>query len=131
MRRKLPRTPSVDIKEVGAGGIEVVEEMMGYDRAIVIDAVATRGRIGAIHILNPEQLKHTVHFTTPHRFNFASAYQLGRHFASRSMPKKVTIYGVEIEPRTDFTKGLSREVSTAAQRLATEIVEDLIRMKRK
>lgn len=104
---------------------------MGYDRAIIIDAVATRGRIGTVHRLKPEQLKHTVHFTAPHRFNFASACQLGRRLASRSMPKRVEIYGVEIEPTTDFTKGLSRKVSRAAQCLAAEIIEGLTPAKRK
>jgi len=131
VKRELPHNPDIDIKEISAGGIELIEEMMGYDKAIVIDAVATRGRVGTIHRLRPEQLKHTVHFTAPHRFNFASAYQLGRHFASRSMPKRVKIYGVEIEPRRDFTRGLSHKVSRAAQRLAEEIIEDLIRINSK
>lgn len=127
VRKELPHGLSIDIKEVSAGGIELVEEMMGYDRAIIIDAIATNGRIGTVRRLKPDQLTSTVHFTAPHRFNFASAYQLGRHFGSRSIPKRVEIYGVEIGPTTDFAEGLSRRVSKAARRIAVEIIENLVR----
>lgn len=123
----MPQGLSVDIKDISASGIELVEEMMGYDRAIVIDAIATGGRVGAIRRLTPEQLIHTVHFTAPHAFNFPSAYELAKRFGSSSMPKKVEIYGVEIVPTTDFSEGLSFEVSEAAERLAKEIIEGLVR----
>jgi len=99
---------------------------MGYDRAIIIDAMPIDSRIGTIRRLKPDQLTSTVHFTAPHRFNFASAYQLGRRFGSRSMPKRVEIYGVEIEPKTDFAEGLSPRVSNAARRVAAEILENLV-----
>lgn len=104
---------------------------MGYDTAIIIDAVASRERIGTIHKLEPEQFKHTVHFTAPHSFNFASAYQLGKNLAPQSMPKTVSIYGIEIEPRREFTESLSREVSMAAQHLAAKIVDELTQSSRK
>lgn len=126
VRKELPRGLGVDIKEVSAGGIELVEEMMGYDRAIIVDAIATNGQIGRVHRLKPDQLKKTVHFTAPHRFNFASAYQLGRRFGSRTMPKTVEIYGVEIEPTIEFTEGLSHRVSKAARLMAAEIIENLV-----
>jgi len=131
VRRELPHGLSIDVKEVSAGGIELLEEMMGYDRVIIIDAIATNGRPGTIRRLKPEQLKNTVHFTAPHSFNFASAYQLGRRFMSRSMPKRVEIYAVEIEPTIDFAEGLSRKVSGAAQRIAAEIIENLVQTKTK
>jgi len=127
VREKLPHGLGIDVKEISAGGIELVEEMIGYERAIVIDAIATNGRIGTVRRLKPDQLKSTVHLTSPHRFNFASAYQVGRRFGSRSMPKTVEIYGVEIEPTRDFAEGLSRRASKAARRIAAEIIGNLLR----
>lgn len=125
VKERLPHGLNVDIKEVSASGIELVEEIMGYDTAIIIDAIATNGESGTIRRLKPEELKQTIHFTTPHHFNFASAYEFGKLFASRSMPKKVLIYGIEIESSTNFSESLSPNVAKAADLVAARIVKDL------
>ena len=125
LKEKKPRESNIDIKEASASGIELIVEMMGYDAAIVVDAIATRGQIGTIHKLKPEELKETIHVTAPHLFNFASAYEWGKCFAPQEMPKKITIYGVEIEPKTDFTQNLTEKIAEAAQQIASEIIRDL------
>ena len=128
VEKGLPHGLGVDVKEISASGIELVEEMMGYDTAIVVDAVATNGRVGTIRRLKPEQLNETIHFTTPHRINFASAYEFGKLFASKSMPKKVILYGIEIKPKTDFSERLSPDVAEAAHLVAARIIRDLARI---
>jgi hydrogenase maturation protease len=123
----MPQGLNVDVKEVSASGIELIEEIMGYDTAIVIDAVATNGAIGAIYRLKPEQLRNTVHLTAPHLLNFASALEFGKNFAAASMPKRLKIYGVGIRPKTDFSEHLSPEVGKAAELIAEEIIEELVK----
>jgi len=129
VKERMPQGLNVDIKEVSASGIELVEEIMGYDKAIIVDAVATNGTVGAIRRLKPEQLKNTVHFTAPHFLNFASALEFGKNFAAASMPKRVKIYGVGIRPRTEFSEYLSPKVGKAAELIAEEIIEDLVKAK--
>jgi hydrogenase maturation protease len=125
VKTMLPPGLNVDVKEVSASGIELVEEIMEYDTAIIVDAIATNGQVGTIRKLTPEQLRETIHFTTPHHFNFASAYEFGKLFASKNMPKNVTIYGIEIELRTDFSENISPNVAKAAELIAVEIIGNL------
>jgi hydrogenase maturation protease len=126
VKQGLQNHPDADVKEVSASGIELIEEITGYDAAIIVDAIATKSQVGVIHKLSPEQLNETVHpIATPHAFNFASAYKLGKHLASKDMPTQVTIYAIEIEPSTDFSEKLSPNVERAAQQVATEILETL------
>jgi hydrogenase maturation protease len=116
---------NVDIKEISASGIELVEEIMEYDTAIIVDAIATSGKVGAVRKLTPEQMGETIHFTTPHHFNFASAYEFGKLFASENMPKNVIVYVIEIEPRTDFSEKITPNVAEAAELVSTEIIRNL------
>jgi len=130
VKQGLQNQLNADVKEVSASGIELIEEITGYDTAIIVDAMATKSQVGVIHRLRPEQLNETVHpTTTPHALNFASAYELGKRLASKDMPTEITIYAIEIEPRTDFSEKLSPNVERAAHRVAAEILETLSRKK--
>jgi len=127
VRKGLPDGANVDVKEASASGIGLLEEMIGYEYAAIVDAIATGSPVGEIFRLNPDNLSNTAHLTAPHHFNFATVYELGKTFTPADMPKRVKIYGIEILPRTSYSESLSPKVIRAARLLAIEIIEDLMR----
>ncbi len=114
--------PELDVKTVSTGGIHLLEEILGYDRVILVDGIVTDGHVGAIYKLKPSDLAETSHFSSPHDLTFASAYEMGIRFSPDIMPKNMEIYCIEIQRSTNFSEKLSPAVKKAA-----ESVVDMIR----
>ncbi|MEM3396796.1 MAG: hydrogenase maturation protease [Thermoplasmata archaeon] len=119
LRTKLrSRFGDVDVEAMNSSGFEVAERMLGYERAIVVDAIA--GRMpGTVHAFGVEQLQPTIHFTNPHDMNIQTAIEwLKSH---ENFPRIVKFVAVEILPENEFREGLSEKV-----RQALPVVEKII-----
>ncbi|HLE16113.1 MAG TPA: hydrogenase maturation protease, partial [Anaerolineales bacterium] len=74
LRSRLPPDTPVDLAEVSVGGLTLMENMIGYDRVILIDAYQPPNprKPGAIHRLTLEELQSispTQHSASPHDAN--------------------------------------------------------------
>ena len=69
----------ITIAEDSLAGLDLLDMLTGYDRAIIIDAIKTEGgEAGQIYRLEPGALDATRHAATPHDVNFATALELGK-----------------------------------------------------
>ncbi|MCX8174195.1 MAG: hydrogenase maturation protease [Thermoplasmata archaeon] len=112
----------VDLQTMNASGFEVAEKMLGYDRVIVVDAIA--GRVpGRVHTFTPAKLKPTLHFANPHDMNLQTAIQwLG---SQENFPGWVKFVAVEIVPENEFREGLSERVRNALPEVERRIMNEL------
>ncbi len=117
--------PDLDVRTASTSGIHLLEEILGYDRVILVDGIITDGQVGVIHRLRPEDLVNTSHFSSPHDLNFASAYEMGIRLSPDIMPKNMEIYGIEIQRSTEFSQKLSPVVKKAAESVVKMILERL------
>lgn len=126
VRERLKGRVGVDIKEVSLGGLRLMEEILGYDRVIIVDATITgRGAVGEIYRISPQNLKGTLHLSSPHDLNFTTALELGRIYAPEDVPKEIVIYAIEVAENLTFAEELSGKVKTAGLKTAEMITNEL------
>jgi hydrogenase maturation protease len=116
-RRELP----VDVDVDSGGGLRVMERLVGYDRAVLVDAMISGGAPGTVRRLDAEALR-TQHTSSSHEVSLATALTLARRLGL-SVPPQVPVVAVEIAPALEFREELSPEVQ-AALPAAVRAVED-------
>jgi hydrogenase maturation protease len=114
---------SVELLDVGTGGIRLAQELMNrYDRLIIVDA-ATRGGVpGSVYTLAVDEVRPTreidMHTTVPSRA-LEVAQALG------SLPGAIYLVGCEPASVDDLTTDLSPVVAAAVDR-AIQAIEALL-----
>ena len=73
----LANRTDVEVSEDYWGGLRLMERMIGFDRAIVVDAIQTGGPPGTIHLLTPDGIA-TRHNDSAHDVNLSTALEFGR-----------------------------------------------------
>ena len=115
MSKNNGRYQHIEVDCFALGGLSLMERMVGYDRAIVIDAVQTEnGRPGQIICLSLTDLPDlsSGHTTAVHDTSLQTALQLGREMGA-VLPREVEIVGIEAEQVYEFSEDLSPAVATA------------------
>jgi hydrogenase maturation protease len=93
----------VEVSEDHWGGLRLMERMIGFDRAIVVDAIQTGAPPGTIHLLTPEGIA-TQRSASAHDVNLATALEFGRR-AGAKVPENSQIQLVGIEAADTLTFG--------------------------
>jgi hydrogenase maturation protease len=102
---------------VGLGGLSLMERLVDYDRAILVDAIQTKGGApGAIYWLTLDDLP-TLHANAAHDASLAAALELGRSLGAH-LPDDVAIVAIEAAAVLDFGEVLTPEVAAAVPRAA-------------
>jgi hydrogenase maturation protease len=101
VRAKLPEDTHIDITEVSVGGLTLMENMIGYDRVILIDAFQRLGENspGVVHRMSLEDLRSispTQHSASPHDASLVTAMETGQRMGL-PLPDDVTIFAIEVE----------------------------------
>lgn len=120
---------SISVTEASAGGLRLMEMMIGFDRVILVDAILSKdkSRPGEIHRLTADDLRNispTQHSTCAHDTSLITALDLGQEMGL-PLPQEITIYAVEVANVTDFGEQLTAEVAEAVPRTAAVILADL------
>jgi hydrogenase maturation protease len=114
----------VDVLEESVAGLDFLELLTGYDRAIIIDAIQNGGGTpGRIYRLKSGALASTRHAGTPHDVNLATALELGRRLGL-PLPK-ITIFAIEAEDVISFGEGCTPEVEGAIPACVEMVIGEL------
>jgi len=122
LRPLLNSYSDIEILEDYWGGLRLMERMVGFDRAIIIDAICTGAEPGTIHLLSPDDIP-TQHSASAHDVNLPTALQLGR-ISGAHLPDNEAILLVGVEAadiRTFDDERLTPEVEAGIS-LAVEAV---------
>ena len=121
VREKISRG-DVRVTEVCAGGLRLVDEMAGYDRAIIIDAIQTGGGApGTVYCFAPQDLKPTLNTDCMHDTTLTDALNAGRELGIR-LPDDITIFAVEAVDVDHFGESMTDEVAAAAGGVADRVL---------
>jgi hydrogenase maturation protease len=111
----------VEVSEDYWGGLRLMERMIGFDRAVVVDAIQTGAPPGTIHLLTPDGIP-TQRSASAHDVNLSTALEFGRQ-AGLKLPANADIQLVGIEAEDILTFGEQCTPSVrAAVPLAIEAV---------
>ena len=119
--------PPAEVDCQALGGLSLMERLIGYERAIIIDAIQTRdGQIGQVYTLPLEALPDLSagHTTAAHDTSLQTALELGRTMGAE-LPKEVVLVAVEAERVYDFSEELTPTVEKAIP-AATQTVMNLL-----
>ncbi len=115
----------VDVTCLSLGGISLMEHLIGYERAILIDAFISDDEPGVISVSKLSELPNysAFHITSVHDTSLQNAMQLGEDLGAQ-LPSDVIVVGVSAKHIYDFSEELSPPVAEAIPK-ATQIVVDL------
>jgi hydrogenase maturation protease len=117
--------PEVTATETNAVGLNLLDLLVGYQRAIIIDAVKTReGKVGQVYRLTPENLRISQHLCSPHDVDFTSTLELGKRLGL-SLPDEIIILAVEVADITNFSESLTPEVEKAVPEVIQMVLDEL------
>jgi len=119
--RKRVKDPNMVVKEASLGGLELLDLMAGFDRVILIDAMAVGDfKIGTLVQYTPEDLAGGSAMSR-HHVPFHEALQLGHHL-NMDLTSDISIYGIKVKDTATFSESCTPEV----EKCIPQIVDDII-----
>jgi len=113
----------IEFDYVALGGLALMERLIGYDRAILVDAIQTVGGVpGTVYRLTLDDLP-TLHADSAHDASLKAALALGRRLEAR-LPDEIVIYAVEASNVLDFDEALSPPVAASVGRAAEMVLAE-------
>ena len=109
------------------GGLSLMENLVGYDEAILVDALALDQPSGAVLTFPLDELPSTAtgHTDSAHDTSLQEALKMGQVMGA-SLPQRITVVGIAAKRLYDFSESLSPEVGASVE-LAAKAVLDLLR----
>ena len=124
-RKELSNQKHVEIVEAYTGGLGLMELMVGFDRAIVVDAVTTRVHPpGTLMEMNLDDLINTRNTTSTHDSSLAVALETGQILGLK-LPKEIFFYGIETAETNDFGEELTAHVRNTLPALMRRVLMTL------
>lgn len=127
LAKREPHDRVVEVKEVAVGGLSLAEMLVGYERAIIIDAIMTeQGVPGTVYHFQLVDLPGTLNTASAHDTNLVTALRALRRFGA-DVPQDDAIHIVAIEAQDvwTFNERCSPPVEAAIP-AATQLVQQLI-----
>ena len=116
-----------DVEELWAGGLRLVEAMSGYERAIVVDALATEGVApGSVVRVSLDDLGACRSVACVHDTSLPTGLALWRE-AGMDVPSRITVYGIGVEDlslREQLTPAVAAAVPRAAEAVLSQLDEE-------
>jgi hydrogenase maturation protease len=120
--------PGASLQQACVGGINLMEIMVGYRRAIIVDAVidpdAATGSVWCRPLADVET-RIASHLDSSHDATLSAALAAG-HAMGAQLPSEIDVVGIVIAPGDTFSESLS-EVVEAAIPVAAAAVEETLR----
>jgi hydrogenase maturation protease len=117
----------IDIDFLSVGGLSLMECMVDYERAILVDAALTGNHpSGFVSAFPIEQLPNYAqgHLSSSHDTTLQNALAVGRKMGA-SLPDEIWVITIEAENTYEFSEQLSPPVERAIPQVA-EIIDHLL-----
>ena len=125
LRARIGDRPDVEVAEDHRGGLQLMERLVGYDRAIVVDAICTGAEPGTIHRLTADGIP-TQRSASAHDVNLPTALELGRQ-AGAHLPatEDIVLVGIEADDILTFGEQCTPPVRAAITRAVEAVLAAL------
>ena len=120
----------IEVECAALGGLSLMERMIGYQRAILVDSMETgQSPAGSVRVFPLEELANPSagHSASAHDTSLITALETGRHMGL-ALPTEVLVVAIEAGNVYDFSEELSPPVAAAVP-LACQSVMGLLKEK--
>ena len=106
--------PNITIDEALTGGMNLLDLILGYDKAIIIDAVKiNNGEEGEVKRI-PLGNFSTMHSCNPHDVSLTEAIQMAEKLGETKIPKEIVVIGIMMKKLScEFGENLSEKIAMA------------------
>ena len=124
LQKRLRGRSDITVKETALSGLSLLDELTGYERLIIVDAIQTKGgRPGAIYKLSPSDFK-TGRMAIIHDLGLFSTLELGRKL-EMEMPREVVIFAIEAKEMAIFSEQCTPEVKKAIPKAVDMVLREV------
>ena len=117
----------VDVVETGEAGLALLDHLEGYDRAVILDAIATgRCKPGTVLSWHRKDFKDIVS-PSPHFSGLPELLQLAERVGMR-FPKDLRVLAMEVDNPTVFRESLTPQAQAALPAFVAEARKALAAM---
>ncbi len=117
--------PDVSLQETSLAGINLLDYLVGCDKAIIVDAIQSPdGKPGSIYRLTPEEFDTSCHTTSSHDIGVIAAIELGKRL-ELAMPQEIDIIAIEAGDVVTLSENCTPEIEKSIPVAADMIIEDL------
>jgi hydrogenase maturation protease len=112
--QKIIKKENITIDEALTGGMNLLDLLIGYEKAIIIDAVKSdKGEHGTVKRIELSEFN-TMHSCNPHDVSLNEAIELAKKMGETRIPKEIIIIGIMMkEIPCEFGEKLSKEINAA------------------
>ena len=115
----------ITVMESSMSGLSLLELLIGFDRAIIIDAIHTgEGKVAGIYRLDPSVFDATHPAAITHDVSFAAALEFGNRLGL-ALPQKITIFAIEVGDVSNFSEEFTAEVECAIPVCLEKVIQEL------
>lgn len=126
VERRLPPGAAVELDRQAVGGLTLMERLVGYRRAVLVDAIRTGAPAGSVSRLSLDDLGASSgsHLDNAHDATLQLALAAGRAMGAE-LPDRIDIVAIEAERVDTFELALSPAVAAAVEPAADAVLEVL------
>ncbi len=107
---------SVDTQELYTVGFEVMDRLMGYNRAYIVDACSLGNKPGTIMEVSIEDIFSSKSLASSHAITLGATLKTAYQLFTDEMPGELRIFLIEVERVDEFTEIMSPCVDKAVQK---------------
>jgi hydrogenase maturation protease len=124
--KKHVKDPDVKLDEAATGGINLLDQIIGFDKAILVDTIKNKSiRNGEIKRLSLGELS-SFHSFNPHDIGLPEACKLAKRLGETRIPHDITIFGIALDKmQYEFGEELSEEISKTVPKTVDMIMSEL------
>ena len=115
---------NIDVLEASAAGFRVIDEIIGYEKLILIDSIKT-GQVkpGGLHRFTFDEFSRTMHHSSPHDISLFEAFDIMQK-EKADLPKDIKVYAVEVEDTSTFSEKCTPKVAEAIPLIANIVIKE-------
>jgi len=124
--KKQINNPDVTVDDAITGGMNLLDLIIGYDKAIIVDAVKSEhGEHGAVRRI-PLSDFNTLHSCNPHDVSLVQAIEMAKKMGEKRIPKEIIIIGVMMKNiPCEFNEKLSKEIQKAVPKAVKMTIKEI------
>ena len=118
--------PNITIEEAITGGMNLLDLILGYNRAIIIDAVKTEeGETGEVKRILLRDFS-TMHSCNPHDVSLIEAIDMAKKMGESRIPQEIVVIGVLMKQiPCEFGEELSEKIAAAVPKAVEMILTEI------
>jgi len=124
--KKHADSPNITVDEAITGGMNLLDLLLGYDKAIIIDAVKSEssenGEVKRILLSDFT----TMHSCNPHDVSLIEAIEMAKKLGEERIPKEIIIIGIMMkEIPCEFGEELSEKIAAAVPKAVEMTLKEI------